>query len=723
MKKTFGLVIALVCLFNINAQKTLTLEDIWQKYTFRPKAISEIRSMANGEHYCILTRNGIEQYEYKTGKKIGYLVDFSALSLDENSIVTDYTISKDNRKILLATNPEYIYRHSYIANYYIYNLEDKSVIKLRQNKVRLAEFSPNAQKVAFVMDNNLYITDLNTMTEQQITFDGKQNHIINATTDWVYEEEFAITKGFFWNNSSDKIAYYRFDESHVKEYTIPFYLVDSIYPNNYTFKYPKAGEDNSIVDIYIYDIKTNKSNKVNVPDNNDIYLPRMSWTKNDNQLCYTWMNRHQNELRLYTVDAYTLQSNLVFTDTDKCYVEQPEDVIFLNDKHNAIVKSERNGYMNLYLLNIDTKKVTPITTGNYDVANVCYIDENEKCIYFTAASTFSYNRELFRVSFDGKKLTQISDKNRLGIYTAEFSNNGKYYISSFADASTPTIYTINNNKGKVLVTLEDNEFLKKQLNEYNLPMKEFSSFTTSLGDTLHYWILKPKDFNPNKEYPILFYVYGGPGSQEVLNSQARFFDYMWFRLLTTKGYIVACVDGRGTGMRGSYFKKCTYLNLGDKECFDQIESAKYFGSLPYVDKERIGIFGWSYGGYMSSLCITRGHEYFKTAIAVAPVTNWRTYDNVYTERFMRTPQENADGYDKNCPINFAELLEGNFLLIHGSADDNVHLQNTMKFTDALIKNNKQFLQFTYPDKNHSIYGGNVRYHLYQMMTNFIEKNL
>ena len=723
MKKLFVSIVALICCVNINAQQTFTLEDIWLKYTFRPKAISEIRPVADGEHYCILTRDGIEQYEYKTGEKTGYLVDFSALSLDKNSRITDHAISKNNEKILLAANPEFIYRRSFVADYYIYNVKDKSVIKLRQNKVRLAEFSPNADKVAFVMDNNIYITDLNTMTEKQITFDGQQNRIINGTTDWVYEEEFAITKGFFWNNNGDEIAYYRFDESHVKQYTIPFYLVDSIYPKDYTYKYPKAGEDNSFVDIYVYNLNTGKSTKVDIEDHNDIYLPRMSWTKDDNQLCYTWMNRHQNELRLYLVNTKTMQTDRIFTDSDKCYVEQPEDVIFLNDKKNAVVKSERNGYMNLYLLNIETKKVTPITHGNYDVADVCYVDSKEKCIYFTAASTFSYNRELFKVNFDGKKLTQISDKNRLGIYTAQFSDNGKYYIGSYSDASTPTVYTINDNKGKVLVTLEDNKALKEQLIEYNVPNKEFASFVTTLGDTLNYWILKPKDFNPNKKYPLLFYVYGGPGSQEVLNSQARFFDYMWFRLLTQKGYVVACVDGRGTGMRGSDFKKCTYLNLGDKECTDQMESAKYFGSLNFIDKSRIGIFGWSYGGYMSSLCITRGHEYFKTAIAVAPVTNWRMYDNVYTERFMRTPQENAEGYDNNCPINFADLLEGNFLLIHGSADDNVHLQNTMKFTDELIKHNKQFLQFTYPDKNHSIYGGNVRYHLYQMMTSFLEKNL
>lgn len=723
MKKVLVCLISIFTVMSLNAQKNITLEDIWRDYIFRPKSISEIRSLQDGEHYCILTRYGIEQYEYKTGKKIGYLVDFSALNLGQDVIITDYAISNDNEKILLTANPEYIYRRSFVAYYYIYNIKTKEVIQLSKDKVKLAEFSPKADKVAFVRDNNLFISDLSAMNEKQITFDGKKNAIINGTTDWVYEEEFGITKGFYWNNDGSKIAYFRFDESKVKEYTIPFYIVDSIYPNNYTYKYPKAGEDNSFVDIYIYDLASQKSNKVDIKDHNDIYLPRMQWTKNDNELCYIWMNRHQNELRMYTIDANTMHQEIIFTDKDDCYLEEPMNAKFLQDKKNAIVRSERNGFMNLYMVNLETKNVSPITKNNFDIAEICFIDEKNKTIYFTAASTAAYNRELFKVSFDGKKQTQISDKNAIGTYTADFSANGKYYIGSFSNAATPTIYTINDNKGKKLVTLEDNHVLKETFNQYNLTNKEFSSFRTSNGDTLNYWILKPHNFDKNKKYPILFYVYGGPGSQEVLNSQSRFFDYMWFRMLTEKGYIIACTDGRGTGMRGSKFKKCTYLNLGDKECIDQIEAAKYFGSLPYVDKERIGVFGWSYGGYMSSLCITRGHEYFKTAIAVAPVTNWRTYDNVYTERFMRTPQENADGYDKNCPINFADQLEGNFLLIHGSADDNVHLQNSMRFTDELIKHNKQFLQFTYPDKNHSIYGGNTRYHLYTMMTNFLLKNL
>lgn len=723
MKKVFVLLSTIALTVFAFAQKDITLEDIWQKYTFRQKGISEIRSLSDGEHYCILTRYGIEKYEYKTGEKLGYFIDFSTLDLQQGTVISDYSISNDNEKVLLAANPEYIYRHSFVADYYLYNLKDKTLKKISDNKIRLAEFSPNNDKIAYVYNNNLYCMDINKMQQTQITKDGKYNHIINGTTDWVYEEEFAITKGFFWNKIGDKIAYYRFDESDVREYDMTMFPQDSLYPVHYKYKYPKAGEDNSKVDIYVYDLNTKKCNKINIIDDYDVYYPRMQWAETDDDLCVTFLNRHQNYYKLYLVNVNTNTKKVIFDDVDDCYIEQPDFVTFLKDKKNVIVRSERNGFMNLYMVEISTGKVTPITTGNYDVDNICYIDEKEKCIYYTAAKTKSYNRELLKIDFKGKKLEQLSDKNREGIYTADFSKNGKYYISSFSDVSTPTIYTINNNKGKVLVTLEDNKDLKNTLQEYNINNKEFASFTNDNGDTLYYWIIKPTNMQKNKKYPVLFYVYGGPGSQEVLNSQARFFDYMWFRMLSEKGYVIACVDGRGTGFRGAKFKKCTYLNLGKIEVEDQIAAAKYFSTLDFVDKDRIGIFGWSYGGYMSSLCITKGADYFKTAIAVAPVTNWRSYDNVYTERFMRTPQENAEGYDNNCPIHYANLLKGNYLLIHGTADDNVHYQNTMNWTTELIKNNKQFLQFSYPDKNHSIYGGNTRYHLYTMMTNFLLKNL
>lgn len=717
MKKTSILMAALLLCCSVFAQE-ITLEDIWEKGTFRSKSIDEIRSMKNGENYCILKREGIEKYAYSTGKKIEQIVSFSDLKFKtENEYVFDYRFNQDESKLLLATNPEFIYRRSYLANYYIYDIKTKQFASVNKDKVRLAEFAPDGSKVAYVKANNLFMLSLSDMQETQITTNGEFNKIINGTTDWVYEEEFALTKGFFWSPDSKKIAFYSFDESNVKEYTIPYY--GSLYPVQYTYKYPKAGEANSVISVLVYDIEAQQTHNIDLGPNKDIYIPRLQWTLN-NEVFVHKLNRHQNHYELFVASCNDYKLNKIYDERNECYIEQVEDVTFLSDKKNFILKSEKNGFMNLYKVNIYTKEIEPITTGQYDVADICYIDDKSGKIYFTAAQSEAYNRELLVVD-KNKKIKKLSGK--VGTYTADFSATGKYYISSFSDTDTPTIYTVNDNTGKVLVVLEDNKDLKAVLSNYGKERKEFGKFKTSSGQELNYWIIKPEKMESGKKYPLLFYVYGGPGSQEVLNSQSRASDYMWFRMLAQKGYVVACVDGRGTGMRGEKFKKCTYMELGKYETEDQIEAAKYFGSLSFIDKNRIGIFGWSYGGYMSSLCITKGADYYKTAIAVAPVTNWRYYDNVYTERFMRTPQENADGYDMNSPINHVEKLKGNYLLIHGTADDNVHYQNSMDLITALVKANKQFEHFAYPNKDHGIYGGNTRLHLYTLMTDFILRKL
>lgn len=717
MKKTSILMAALLLCCSVFAQE-ITLEDIWAKGTFRSKSIDEIRSMKNGENYCILKREGIEKYAYSTGKKIEQIVSFSDLKFKtENEYVFDYRFNQDESKLLLATNPEFIYRRSYLANYYIYDIKTKQLASVNKDKVRLAEFAPDGSKVAYVKANNLFMLSLSDMQETQITTNGEFNKIINGTTDWVYEEEFAITKGFFWSPDSKKIAFYSFDESNVKEYTIPYY--GSLYPVQYTYKYPKAGEANSVVSVLVYDIEAQQTHNIDLGPNKDIYIPRLQWTLN-NEVFVHKLNRHQNHYELFVASCNDYKLNKIYDERNECYIEQVEDVTFLSDKKNFILKSEKNGFMNLYKVNIYTKEIEPITTGQYDVADICYIDDKSGKIYFTAAQSEAYNRELLVVD-KNKKIKKLSG--RVGTYTADFSATGKYYISSFSDTDTPTIYTVNDNTGKALVVLEDNKDLKAVLSNYGKERKEFGKFKTSSGQELNYWIIKPEKMESGKKYPLLFYVYGGPGSQEVLNSQSRASDYMWFRMLAQKGYVVACVDGRGTGMRGEKFKKCTYMELGKYETEDQIEAAKYFGSLSFIDKNRIGIFGWSYGGYMSSLCITKGADYYKAAIAVAPVTNWRYYDNVYTERFMRTPQENADGYDMNSPINHVEKLKGNYLLIHGTADDNVHYQNSMDLITALVKANKQFEHFAYPNKDHGIYGGNTRLHLYTLMTDFILRKL
>jgi dipeptidyl-peptidase-4 len=722
MKKTVLFAALLLGIFSSNAQKNITLEDIWTKGTFRANYLYEVRSMSNGQSYCVLTAEAIDKYDYQSGKKVGSIVEFAALGFDAKSQrITDYSFCSDETKLLLAVNPQYIYRHSYLADYYIYDLKTKAVKKLYQDPVRLAEFSPLGDKVAFVKDNNIYIADLATEKTTQITQDGENNKIIYGTTDWVYEEEFGITKGFFWNSKGDKLAYYRFDESGVKEFSMTQW--GELYPEQYKFKYPKAGESNSVVEIWVYDLQTKQSNSRVLDDNPDVYYPRMQWTKDENLLCVHKLNRLQNEYTLHIIETKNeYETTKVYEDINKCYIEQPEDVYFLSDKQHFIIKSERSGFTHLYMVSLKDKSIKPITKGDYDIADLCFVDEKAKKIYFTAAQSEAYNRELFVINFDGSKQTKLSKQ--VGTYTADFSSNGKYYISSFSDANTPSVYWVNNSKGEQLVCLEDNAALKATLKDYGAEHKEFGKFKTDKGDdSLNYWIIKPATMEAGKKYPILFYVYGGPGSQEVLNSYSRPYDYMWFRMLAQQGYVVACVDGRGTGLRGEAFKKCTYMNLGDLETQDQIEAAKYFGSLSFIDKERIGVFGWSYGGDRSALCITKGADYFKAAIAVAPVTTWRYYDNIYTERYMRTPQVNADGYDSNSPINHVAKLKGNFLLVHGTGDDNVHFQNSMDLTDALIKANKQYETFFYPNRNHGIYGGNTRLHLYNLMTDFLKRKL
>ena len=715
MKRIITLLLALFVASTSFAQQSITLEDIWAKGTFRGKGIDGIRSMKDGKHYCILTQNAIEKYDYAKASKVGEMVKFSELDL--KGYVVDYQFSVDESKVLLILNPELIYRHSYLANVFVYDIATKKLIKVAEEKIRLAELSPNSQKVAYVSNNNIFIFDIASMQTKQITTDGEYNHIINGTTDWVYEEEFAITKGFFWSNDSEKIAYYKFDESKVKQFSMTIY--GDLYPEEYVYKYPKAGEDNSVVEIFVYDLKNDKTNHIDMGMNKDIYLPRLQWTPNDEVFIHK-LNRHQNQYELFIASTNDYKPKKIYEERNQYYIEQVEDVVFLNDKKHFILKSERNGYMNLYKIGIYDRQIDPITQEKYDIDQVCYINPKTEEIFYTAAQSEAYNRELLVVD-KKKKIKKLSGET--GTYSADFSANGEYYISTFSNTDTPTQYTINNNKGEVLIVLEDNKEQKEVLAQYGAERKEFGKFKTSQGTELNYWMIKPSNMEAGKEYPLLMYVYGGPGSQEVLNSQSRFSDYMWFRMLAQKGYVVACVDGRGTGMRGEEFKKCTYMELGKYETEDQIEAAKYFGSLDYIDKERIGIFGWSYGGYMSTLCITKGADYFKTAIAVAPVTTWRYYDNVYTERFMRTPQENPKGYDDNSPINHVEKLKGNYLLVHGTADDNVHFQNSMDLVTALIKANKQFEQFAYPNKNHSIYGGNTRLHLYTLMTDFILRKL
>jgi len=707
--------------FSQEATKKITLEDIWTKGSFRPAFINEIRSMKDGEHYCILEANTIKKFSYKEGTMTTVILDASTIKLpkgNKNLEIDDYQFSNDESKILISTNTEAIYRHSSISDFYVWDVNTKQLTELSTGgKIRLAEFSPDGSKIAFARDNNMFVKNLSDQQETQITKDGLNNNIIYGSTDWVYEEEFSFTKAFFWSADGSKLAYYRFDESKVKQYTMTTW--GDLYPEQYEYKYPKAGEDNSVVNIFTYDANTGKITKMDIGTETNQYIPRIYWTAQPNTLAVLRMNRLQNKLEILLNNATDGTSKVIYTETNKYYIDITDDIQFLSNNH-FVITSEKDGFNHIYLYDFSGKLIKQLTTGKWDVASIKGVDEKNKFIYYISAESAPYNKDLCAVKMDGSKKTVLSTK--AGSNDANFSNTFKYYIGTYSDANTPTIYTINSANGKEIKVLENNEKLAKAIKSFNFSKKEFSKLKTDEGIELNYWMIKPADFDPNKKYPLFMYVYGGPGHNTVTNSYG-YSDLSWFEMLAQKGYIVVSVDNRGTAFRGEEFKKCTYKELGKFETEDQISAAIYFGNQSYIDKNRIGMFGWSYGGYLSTLCMTKGADYFKAGIAVAPVTNWRYYDNIYTERFMRTPQENPSGYDDNSPINHVKKLKGKYLLVHGTGDDNVHVQNSMDLITALVNANKQFEMQFYPNKNHSIYGGNTRFHLYNRMTEFILKNL
>ena len=706
-------------------KKNITLEDIWSKGTFRSQSVQNINWMKDGAFYSASENGKIIKHQVTDGAAVETLFDqaIGVENLGKKLDMEDYSMSSDEQKILISAEGEPIYRRSSREENYVYDLKTKKITQLSKGgKQMFATFSPDGSKVAFVRLNNLYMVDLATMTEKQITTDGKWNHIINGACDWVYEEEFSFAKAFQWSPDSKKIAFYTFDETKVPEYNMQTW--GKLYPTDYKYKYPKAGEPNSIVTISIFNLTDAKTTKVDIGKETDQYIPRIRWTNDANVLSLNRLNRLQNKMEILHAEASTGKTDVILTEESKTYVDVEnfaDDVYYLADNKSFIMSSEKDGFKHLYQYDITGKLIRQITTGNWEVADFYGIDEKSKTLYFTSMELSNIERQLFSISLDGKLKKQLT--NEKGMNSANFSKDFKYYILQNSTASTPLKVSLHKAPtGQLVKVLEDNAALTKKMSEYNIAPKEFMTIKTSENIELNAWMIKPTDFDPKKKYPVFMFLYGGPGSQQVLN-QFDGSNFMWFQHLAQKGYIVACVDNRGTGGKGADFKKCTYLNLGKLEVKDQIEAAKYWGSLPYVDKSRIGIFGWSYGGYMSSNCLFQGADYFKAAIAVAPVTNWRFYDTIYTERFQRTPQENPNGYDENSPVTHASKLKGNFLLVHGTGDDNVHFQNSISLEDALIKANKQFSSFYYPNRNHGIYGGVTRLHLYTMMTNFLEKNL
>ncbi len=695
------------------AQEKLTLEQIWGG-VFRAEQMQELNAKRNTNEYTVLKGNSIDLYDFATLTKKSTL--FSTNKSSQIATIDSYSFDSKEQKLLIATNSEPIYRHSFVADFYVYDLAVKSSVKISDNKIQEPLFSPDGQKVAYVYQNNIYVFDLNTKTQTQVTHDGKYNEIINGVADWVYEEEFSFVRAFEWNKTGDKIAFLRFDETQVPEFSMDMYN-EGLYPTQYVFKYPKAGENNSEVTLHIYDVNTRSTVHFDfVGDADDYYIPRIKWTNDATKLSVQTLNRHQNELKLYSVDAKTANYTIVLKEQDKAYVDIHDNLTFLDD-NSFIWTSEKDGYNHIYHYDQKGKLINQITKGNWEVTNYYGYDAKTKTIFYQSVENGSINRDVYSIGINGKNKTRLSKKE--GTNSATFSPNFQYFINSYSSTTEPPYYTLVEVKtGKEVKKIIENTQLKDRLKRFDLPQKEFFELTTEKGHKLNAWMIKPKNFDSTKKYPVLMHQYSGPGSQQVDNAWNSSDDYFHY-MLTQEGYIIVTVDGRGTGFKGAEFKKCTYKELGKYEVEDQIDAAKVIGNYPYVDKSRIGIWGWSYGGFMSTNCILKGNDVFSFAIAVAPVTSWRLYDTIYTERFLQTPQENPSGYDENSPLFFADKLKGNFMIIHGSADDNVHVQNTMHMVEALIQKNKQFEWAIYPDKNHGIYGGKTRLQLYTKMKNFI----
>ena len=725
MRKLLLAFSALLLVSTAFAQKEITIEDIYQKGTFSQRSVYGINWMNDGRYYSAQEGNDIVKYDVTTGDKVSTILNGNDLSPSIN--FRGYTFSDAMDKILLMTERESIYRRSYKAEFYVYDMNSKELVKLSKNgKQSYATFSPDGSKVAFARDNNLFYVTLSDMSEVQITDDGEFNHIINGSTDWVYEEELSFTRAFEWSGNGKEIFFLTFDESGVKEYNMQKWHNGQLYPEDYRFKYPKAGEDNSKIRAQIYQLDSKKLTPVNLKGaDEEFYIARIKHTKDPQTLSLIRLNRLQNKIDLLHLNMTNGSVKEVLSEKYDTYVDVDfvDELTYLQDGKRFIWASEKDGFKHLYLYSIDGKLINQITKGGWEALSIEGVAEKGKkaTVYYTSNEGSPLEKYFYSIDLSGKGKKKLTEAK--GVHSINMSNDEKYYIDYYSNATTPMVVTLFETKGnKKIKVLEDNAKLKETVADYHLTTKEFFTFKTVDGTELNGYLLKPENFDASKEYPALIYQYSGPGSQNVFNSWDGG-NYIWHEMLAQKGYIVAVIDTRGTGGRGADFKKITYKQLGKYEVQDHIEGAKYLGSLPYIDAERIGIWGWSYGGYMSSLAILKGNDVFKAAIAVAPVTNWRYYDTIYTERYMDTPQNNASGYDDNSPTTYADRLEGNFLLIHGTGDDNVHFQNAVALQNALIRNGKQFDSFYYPDRTHGIYRDNARMHLFTMMTNWITENL
>jgi dipeptidyl-peptidase-4 len=703
----------------------LTIEDI-NAGQYYARSIRGVTPMNDGEHYTQLSPDNkrIVKYSYKTGKEVGVIFDVETARECDLEKIQGYIFSPDEKRILIETEREPIYRRSYSSVYHLYSVENNKLSELTEGKIRIPVFSPDGNLIAFVRDNNIFLIKLlYGGSESQITKDGEINKVINGAPDWVYEEEFGYNSALTFSPDNKMIAYVRWDESNVKSFEFPMYKGDcpaymqyAEYPGKYTYKYPVAGEDNSKVSVKTFDIFSKVTRTMQLPIEDDAYIPRIRFTNNPEQLAIMTINRHQNRFDMYYANPRSGVCKLILRDESNWYIKESlYDNIKFYDKYFSLL-SEKDGFAHLYWYTINGTLVKQVTQGEFEVKSFLGWDEKSNTFYYVSNEGSPLRTAVWKTDGKGRK-TCLSQKE--GTNNAMFSTGMKYFINFFNNTETPTEVTINDNNGKTIATLMDNADLKAKVAGMKMPEKEFFTFTTPEGYELNGWMMKPVDFDPSKKYPVLMFQYSGPGSQQVLDT----WSVSWETYMATQGYIAVCVDGRGTGGRGAAFEKCTYLSIGVKEADDQVSAAKYLGTLPYIDKDRIAIWGWSYGGYMTLMSMSQGSNVFKAGIAVAAPTDWRFYDTVYTERFMRTPQENKEGYDKASAINRIDKLHGKLLMVHGTADDNVHYRNMAEYCEELVQHDKYCDMQIYTNRNHNIMGGNTRNHLYKKLTNYIKENL
>ena len=733
MNKLFVMcVMMLLATSNVSADNKITLKDVTGK-TFTPKYITGVDPIKSTDRYASINNDGrqIIEYAFKTGNQTRVLFDIANTHGESIKQLDGYTLSPDGKRMLIQTNTHKIYRHSFTADYYIYTIQSRKLEKLSTGgPQQIPTWSPDGNQIAFVRDNNIFLVKLlYDNAESQITKDGKFNEIINGVPDWVYEEEFSTNRSLCFTADSRMLCWIKYDERKVKEYSLQLFMgshptmkANEVYPGTYTYKYPKAGEDNSIVSVWSYEIQTHKTNRLQVPLEGDGYIPRIKSTNDANRIIVFTMNRHQDVLNLYAVNPLTTLSQLLIKEQGDKYVKEEAMEGIAIGQNSILLPSDRDGYMHLYLYNMNGSLIRKIGDGNYDITSIYGYDETTGDVYYQAAGINPHDRQIF-VSHKNGKTERLTDTN--GWNKAIFSGDYKYFLNTWSNYNTPYVFTIRDNKGKVLSTPIDNKELKEKVKTYGFNGRETFSFTTSEGVKLDGWMVKPKDFDTNKKYPVILFQYSGPGSQQVIDAwnagsmgNGGAFDYY----LAQQGFIVVCVDGRGTGGRGAAFEKCTYLRIGELESRDQVETALWLGKQSYIDKERIGIWGWSFGGFNILMSMSEGRPVFKAGVAVAPPTNWRYYDTIYTERYMRTPKENGSGYATN-PIQRANALHGALLICHGMADDNVQPQNTMEYTEALIQADKDFKENIYTNRNHGIYGGNTRTHLLRQISNWFIEHL